>query len=749
MANRNKRKNNNTFLRIKKRVPAGSAVQPTVSLAGAAPGSDASHDTDAPHPSSEKRSMWLGFLQLGTVASSVRPDNNVWSWVVGLFLFFVPIASLYGQTAGGFNPDLHMASYIQVVSVLLLFAYVIQAFFTPSKPMVVIPYAPFLGFFLLFFLWMGISYFWAENHYEAEKKIMDWFGGAMVLLLVLLTIRTNAQVRIVGGCLFASCVAMSLLVIAQYLFSYGGILQHVPPAAVFGNRNPAGEFLILTVAIGFAYMISTTSRLALWSLMFSLVVCFSAILFIKSRGAWLAFLVVVVVFALLWMVKRRLSKAHGSWSREKTLASIIGIVCFLVITNTSPNTFGTGTLGVDKKTNPDAAIQVTEGLFDTVKNKLQGWSSSKTQRLGIWLNSIDLIKDHLIFGTGVGNWMIYYPKYQNQRAFDPDVSHNQYHINAHNDYIEFVAELGLVGTIFMLAMLAGLLYVFFRFILVDQSRRVFFLVAAFVASLCGLGFNAMFAFPLQQPPTIAFVTAFLGCIAVLYHCNEEPSEKRVYHLALNPKVLRASCVVIVLGGLIWVEQLHYRWFYDEIHFRDASAYLRFGDYPKMFRYAKKAEQYNPDRNGIKFFRAVYYQQTEQYDKAIREYEKIRETEPNRLDILRSLAFLYSRLGRVDDVINILHTLVRAVPTKYPILNNYLAYIEQVYSKEKARQAFEALYLEVHAKKQKAEDRDSSEVLANDRLYKSWVKQEEMIGEALLRVEGEPTTILSAFGEEEN
>ena len=712
----------------------------------AAPGSNASHGSGMQQcPPSEKRSWLLKTLQFGSVPASVHPSNNAWSWVVGLFLFFTPIASLYGQTEGGFNPDLHIASYTQFGSMVLLLIYVVWAFFMPRRPTVEISYAPFLGFFLLFFLWMSVSYFWAENHYEAEKKLMDWFGGAMVLLLVLLTTRTNSQVRIIGGCLFASGVSMSLLVIAQYLFSYGGVLQHVPPAAVFGNRNPAGEFLILTVAIGFAYMVSTTNRAALWTLMFSLAICFSAILFIKSRGAWLSFLVVVAVFALLWIVKHYLSGVRGSWSREKTLASIVGIVGFLIITNISPNTFSKGTLGVDKSTNPDAAVEVTEGLFDTVKNKLEGWDSSKTQRLGIWLNSVDLIKDHLIFGTGVGNWMIYYPKYQNQRAFDPDVSGNQYHINAHNDYIEFVAELGLVGTFFLLAMLVGLFYVFVRFVLVKQSRRVFFLVAAFVASLCGLGFNAVFAFPLQQPPTIAFVTAFLGCIAVLHHCNEDGSGKRVYRLQLNRNILGVACIIVVLGGLILVAKLHYRWFYDEMNYRYASAHLRTRDFQRMFFSAEKAYKYNPKRTGLNFFRAVYYQQTQQYDKAIREYEVIRKTEPNRVDILSSLAFLYSRMGRVDESTKLLRILVRVVPTKYPILVSYLTYVEQVYPKEKAKQAFEELYLEVYNKMQNAEDRFSSEDLVNDRLYEAWVKQEEMIGKTLLRVGGSPTTVLSAFG----
>ncbi len=78
-------------------------------------------------------------------------------------------------------------------------------------------------------------------------------------------------------------------------------------------------------------------------------------------------------------------------------------------------------------------------------------------RIQIWKDCISLIKDFPLVGTGLGSFVSIYPKYRSVWT-DLIVDH------AHNDYLEFLSEGGIV---------AFLLFVWFIFSLLYKSYRVF------------------------------------------------------------------------------------------------------------------------------------------------------------------------------------------------------------------------------------------------------------------------------------
>ena len=88
----------------------------------------------------------------------------------------------------------------------------------------------------------------------------------------------------------------------------------------------------------------------------------------------------------------------------------------------------------------------------TVVERAASAVSGGEQRLMIWQISLLMAKDHPIIGQGIGTYKYHYLWYQGKFFEDPA---NQDRINlavwtreAHNEYVQILAELGILGFIF-------------------------------------------------------------------------------------------------------------------------------------------------------------------------------------------------------------------------------------------------------------------------------------------------------------
>lgn len=105
---------------------------------------------------------------------------------------------------------------------------------------------------------------------------------------------------------------------------------------------------------------------------------------------------------------------------------------------------------------------------------------SADTRLSLWKETMPLISEYRFFGCGLGGFESVFLKYQ-------AVANNFKVEFAHNDYLQYLAELGIVGFSILAAILGGLLIQIFRKATEfgDERRRLLLVacVGAFVAIL--------------------------------------------------------------------------------------------------------------------------------------------------------------------------------------------------------------------------------------------------------------------------
>ena len=136
-------------------------------------------------------------------------------------------------------------------------------------------------------------------------------------------------------------------------------------------------------------------------------------------------------------------------------------------------------------------------------------------RLLAWQDTLALIGDFPLTGVGLGNYRYVFHRYNT-------VPRSVIYDHAHNDYLEYVAELGLPGGLFLFCLVLALWIRSVRgfFHTVDLHRRAAFLGAS--GGVLNLLLHSATDFNLQIPANMAVFTLLLA-LAAASLCAEETS----------------------------------------------------------------------------------------------------------------------------------------------------------------------------------------------------------------------------------
>ena len=255
----------------------------------------------------------------------------------------------------------------------------------------------------------------------------------------------------------------------------------------FVNRNSFATFLGLALVCNlapltelFSRRIDTSSRRTkilsafdsilshgLW-IVLRIMLIGGALLLTHSRGGTISTLVALAAASFVIL---RAPSFRGAWRTPLVVATVL-VVCLVGIAG------GAGLLA----------------RFETTSIAADG-------RGTVYLETMQAIKEHPIFGTGLGTFEFVYPAYQT-----PDIS--AFYDLAHDDYLENTLELGIPAAVAFFAAL-GLLTG--RCVMgVFQRRRDGIYPAIAVAATVLVGVHAVVDFSLQIPAVAVTYAAIFG-----------------------------------------------------------------------------------------------------------------------------------------------------------------------------------------------------------------------------------------------
>ncbi|HSV47067.1 MAG TPA: O-antigen ligase family protein [Ramlibacter sp.] len=343
------------------------------------------------------------------------------------------------------------------------------------------------------------SMIWSHT-YLAGVEVVRWFIFSLLLWLGLNTLSRERLPLLAWG-LHGGAVVASLWTALQFWADLKLFPQGPNPASTFVNRNFFAEYVVCVLPFSFLLLARARQSAQVALLAASTGFIIVAILMTGTRSALVAmWLLLLVVLPLIgWLYRRQL--AFGAWNRKLQLVAL-GVLLATVA--------GLGMV----RTGNAKIVAEERGLTPIERGfKRTGSIGPNDHSLGIrmimWRATGRIILDRPLAGVGAGAWENEVPLYQEPGA----QLETDYYV--HNEYLQLLAEYGLVGWLFLALLLAYLVAAAWR---TWRDRRPEAqaeapLRALVLAALLALLIVSNAGFPWRMAATGALFALALGYLA--------------------------------------------------------------------------------------------------------------------------------------------------------------------------------------------------------------------------------------------
>ncbi len=306
-------------------------------------------------------------------------------------------------------------------------------------------------FMLLWVFWFWLSLFWSQVPYSSWFYF--WVLGSLPMGFLFWVLMPEEESRAVWPWVWAGILASAWVLSVMALWEYFHAMDTGQP---IGNLRVRGPLL------------DTNSFAAWMNLLYFPVL--ARFLYLDGR-ARTGFFSGKVDFRRLFYLLTLLFLGFAFWatySRGGTLAWICTMVAALVLFRRNPGIKCQMVLVLGLLVASYAIFGYLHH-YDMILHLAPGYLASSVDTISrglMWLATWHIFLDHPWQGTGIGSYFLFYPAY---RLPGELASAGTY---AHNDYLEFLAEGGILNLGFLLAFAGALFYALYRFLSYRNTAEV-------------------------------------------------------------------------------------------------------------------------------------------------------------------------------------------------------------------------------------------------------------------------------------
>jgi O-antigen ligase/tetratricopeptide (TPR) repeat protein len=415
-------------------------------------------------------------------------------------------------------------------------------------------YLPIWGFVV----WSFITLFWVEDGYLATIMLAQFTSSALIFTLIINSFKNYDLVVKIPKALVISMTIVTIIGLMQYYnpdnyFIQNFFAQAAKPASTFGNKNMASHFVVMVLPLSIVFLLSAKNNFVIARYSVVVILGFWYLMNAAARQAWVAMAVELTVLLAFVILDRYKYKEQAFIKSDKQIknkfVAIVGIILSLVFVA------NVGTEG--------SFHRGSEKLEFVKKIDVEGISS----RFPAWVNTIEMIKEHPITGVGVGQWPESYPLYYDRAMKDTFFDERVHLQKVHNDYLEILANFGLIGY----ALLLWLVYLIITNIWVifkNHHDRNRLLVLGLSLGLIGFSVIALVSFPVR-----VYLPAFLVLVyfSIIVLSVKPISEFDLIKYKLSKNVLTLMLVVSSVFA-IFIIIMSNRWILAEYHYSNANTF---------------------------------------------------------------------------------------------------------------------------------------------------------------------------------
>ena len=387
----------------------------------------------------------------------------------------------------------------------------------------------FIYVYLFYFIWSGLSYFYAINPTETLLNLPRLGNTFFAIFFCFLLLNGLENKIFFISRVFIGFLAFELLSLYSDLFTQleNNTFISINLKGVAGNKNITAASIAFKVPFVLYSIVTVRKRLFKLILSFLLFTAVFAISILYARSAILSSFIVFFIFLVYSVYTLSTNRTQLKHNLSNLSLTIAPYVLAVLLNITFTNSQNQGDIGSQL-----GDIEFTE--------------KSSNGRFQYWSDAFEHIQDHPIIGAGLGNWKIASISYGKEHVKGYTVP---YH--AHNDFIHIFAEVGVLGGVAYLTLFGLLTFFLFRLLYVQRKEdgntdfSLFLLVLPFII----YGIDAGLNFPIARPLMQSSLALYMGLLLSIY-LNRFTSKGTKPIAPLYTKIILGLSLILLIPGII-------------------------------------------------------------------------------------------------------------------------------------------------------------------------------------------------------
>lgn len=446
------------------------------------------------------------------------------------------------------------------------------------------------------------------------------FSAYFILyFLIIKNIKNQYQFKSLIQLFFLTSFIIALYTILHYYDFISYLQEYGQVASLIGQKNWISNYLALIFPLMLCFYLLEKIKRKKIIYFISLSFLYTALIICQSRGIWIS-LSLSLLFGVFLIFKFNffhLFKENKKWF-------ILLLISFIIITLI---------YSTDNPLNK-SALTVPERAFSTFYQK----DLSINFHILTWKVTGLMIKDKPFLGGGIGSFKINYLDYQ-AGFLKEHPEYNQYWTNAkeaHNEYLQIGAEIGLFGLGIVLLLILKLYILFIIFLKKETDSKRKLICWGLLLGVTSFLIHSLFTFPLHVPAlgSAFFIILGLGAAYIKnFDLSKEKNKEREKNYLMNgeKKSVNSSrlpllyTILVLLIMLILINDIVVRPYLAEVYAYQGEKYLEDDNYIEStikYQSASKLDPFNGRvlyNLGVNYYILNFYRDAERIFKESKKY----------------------------------------------------------------------------------------------------------------------------------
>ncbi|MFM9021558.1 MAG: O-antigen ligase family protein [Sediminibacterium sp.] len=472
-----------------------------------------------------------------------RPVHSRLSTWIAIFFILLYLLVEFIPNLGSYDTMGPQWFYLAVVDMVCLsyLLYAHQEFEAAVKRLFSFPFTYLL---LAFLTWATISVTWAFNTTETWVCIARLITTVVAYFNFFLLIDQkkeviNALAYILAGILLLqSLQSLSFLLYQMGSMNFNEIVLGMRGNA--GNKNIYAASLMIKIPFALYGIIQLPGIRKLFFLA-SFTLGSLIIFLLNSRTTYLGLIAVIVLTVIYELIRFFRDKNKEHWLK----------FIFLLLPLAVSYLIGQGLVNSTKYNIGD---ENTEGGYGTVVERMGSIVSekdnSRNQRLAFWQHAIDYTRSHPFLGAGYGNWKL--ESIEPSKEIFDELS---VPLHAHNDFLEFFAELGIPGGLLYISLFIVIALITIRTIVQGKHKETEPILVMAAIGLLAYAIDAFFNFPIERSINqIFFSLVSAVCLAsfVPSRTLSEETDQQAAGKEGNRTLLLSFSLLLIMLPMVYI-----------------------------------------------------------------------------------------------------------------------------------------------------------------------------------------------------